>query len=155
MLWGSKSVLFFRTLKFLDVGWLCFTSHRQRGHLETVPPFTVPIEKLVFHTIPTGNGTPGRRVAIHYTTVAPRQLPLKQPKLHNSLYCLGSLRAASHYTISVVRRIKSDAICHDGSSQGIVANDCDTLRLFRIVTDRIIKCITDRKRVDSESARHN
>ena len=24
------------------VGWLCFTSHRQRGHLETAPPFTVP-----------------------------------------------------------------------------------------------------------------
>ena len=24
------------------VGWLCLTSHRQRGHLETAPPFTVP-----------------------------------------------------------------------------------------------------------------
>ena len=30
----------------LEVGWLCFTSHRQRGNLETapVPPFTVPCE---------------------------------------------------------------------------------------------------------------
>ena len=28
----------------LLVGWMCFTSHRQRGHLETVPPFTVPCE---------------------------------------------------------------------------------------------------------------
>ena len=26
------------------VGWLCFTSHRQRGHSEAVPPFTVPCE---------------------------------------------------------------------------------------------------------------
>ena len=26
------------------VGWLCFTSHGQRGHLETAPPFTVPCE---------------------------------------------------------------------------------------------------------------
>ena len=26
------------------VGWLCLTSHRQRGHLETTPPFTVPCE---------------------------------------------------------------------------------------------------------------
>ena len=26
------------------VGWLCLTSHRQRGHLETAPPFTVPYE---------------------------------------------------------------------------------------------------------------
>ena len=24
------------------VGWLCLTSHQQRGHLETAPPFTVP-----------------------------------------------------------------------------------------------------------------
>ena len=31
------------------------------------------------------------------------------------------LRAASHYTISVVQRIRSDTICHDGSSQVIVA----------------------------------
>ena len=26
------------------VGWLCLMSHRQRGHLETAPPFTVPCE---------------------------------------------------------------------------------------------------------------
>ena len=26
------------------VDWLCFTSHRHRGHLETAPPFTVPCE---------------------------------------------------------------------------------------------------------------
>ena len=26
------------------IGWLCFTSHRQRGHLETAPQFTVPCE---------------------------------------------------------------------------------------------------------------
>ena len=25
-------------------GWFCLTSHRQRGHLETAPPFTVPCE---------------------------------------------------------------------------------------------------------------
>ena len=25
-------------------GWLCFTSHRHRGHLDTAPPFTVPCE---------------------------------------------------------------------------------------------------------------
>ena len=31
-------------IHILLVGWLCFTSHRQRGHLETAPPFTVPCE---------------------------------------------------------------------------------------------------------------
>ena len=57
-------------------------SHRQRGHLETPPPFTVPCErvKLGFYTVPTENLTLGRHVAVHYTTAAPRQLhsvPLK------------------------------------------------------------------------------
>ena len=27
-----------------SVCWLCFASHRQRGRLETAPPFTVPCE---------------------------------------------------------------------------------------------------------------
>ena len=27
-----------------NVGWLCLTSHRQQGHLETAPSFTVPCE---------------------------------------------------------------------------------------------------------------
>ena len=30
---------------------------------------------LGFYTVPIGNRTPGRRVAVHYTTAAPRQLP--------------------------------------------------------------------------------
>ena len=30
---------------YLLVGWLCFTTHRQRGILETAPPFTVPFEE--------------------------------------------------------------------------------------------------------------
>ena len=29
-----------RELSSYKVGWLCLTSHRQRGHLETAPPFT-------------------------------------------------------------------------------------------------------------------
>ena len=33
----------------LLVGWLCLTSHRQRGHLETAPPFTVPCEGRELH----------------------------------------------------------------------------------------------------------
>ena len=44
--------------------------------LETAPPLTVPYEghKARFYTVPTGNRAPGRRVAVHYTTAAPRQL---------------------------------------------------------------------------------
>ena len=33
-----------RTCNPVYVDWLCLTSHRQRGHLETAPPFTVPCE---------------------------------------------------------------------------------------------------------------
>ena len=64
---------------FWLVGWLCFTSHRQRGHLETAPPPPHLLSlakdvKLSLYTVPTGNRTPGRRVAVHYTTAVPHQL---------------------------------------------------------------------------------
>ena len=29
----------------LLVGWLCLTSHRQRGHLETAPPIYCPLQR--------------------------------------------------------------------------------------------------------------
>ena len=32
------------SIDYFWVGWLCLTSHRHRGHLETAPPFTVPYE---------------------------------------------------------------------------------------------------------------
>ena len=32
------------SIKILLAGWLCLTFHRQIGHLETVPSFTVPCE---------------------------------------------------------------------------------------------------------------
>ena len=60
---------------------LCFTSLQQRAHLETAPPFTVPSKdvKLGKYTVPTGNRTPGRHMAVHYATTAPR-------KLHRQIY---------------------------------------------------------------------
>ena len=58
------------------VGWLGFTSHQQRGHLETAPPLLSLAKdvELGKYTVPTGNQTQGRRVAVHYTTAAPRKL---------------------------------------------------------------------------------
>ena len=55
---------------------LCLTSLQQRGHLETAPPFTLPLKdvKLGKYTVPTENRTPGRRVAVHYAIAAPRKL---------------------------------------------------------------------------------
>ena len=58
--------------------WLCLTSHRQRGHLETAPHllYLAKDVELGVNTVPTGNRTPGRRVAVHYTTGTPRQFCL-------------------------------------------------------------------------------
>ena len=57
-------------------GWLCYRSHRQRGHLETAPHLLSIAKnvKLGFYIVPTGNRTPGRSGAVHYTTTTPRQL---------------------------------------------------------------------------------
>ena len=51
------------------LGWLCFTSHRQRRHLDLANDV-----KLVSYTVPTGNRTPDRRMAVHDTAAVPRQL---------------------------------------------------------------------------------
>ena len=56
---------------------LCFTSLQQRGHLETAP-FLLSLAKdvkLGKYTVPTGNRTPNRHVAVHYATATPRKLP--------------------------------------------------------------------------------
>ena len=57
------------------VSWLCLPSHQERGHLETAPQFTVSCKgrEARFFTAPTGNRTPGRCVAVHYGTNAPRK----------------------------------------------------------------------------------
>ena len=40
---------------FRLVGWFCFTSHRQQGHLERAPPFTVPCKgREDFTSFPPG-----------------------------------------------------------------------------------------------------
>ena len=53
------------------LGWLGLTSHRQRGHLETVPPFTVPCEgrkaQFLHHSKP-GIKPRGSPLHNHYTT---------------------------------------------------------------------------------------
>ena len=52
---------------------MCFTSNRQRGHLETAPylPSLAKDAKLGFYNVPTENRTPGHRVAVHYRTAVP------------------------------------------------------------------------------------
>ena len=57
--------------------WLCFTSHRQRGHLETVPPFTVPCEgreaRFLHCSHQESNPGPSCGSPLHYScaTLAP------------------------------------------------------------------------------------
>ena len=40
--------------------------------------------ELGFYTVPTGNRTLGRRVAVHYTTAAPRH----RPRAHYDSHCM-------------------------------------------------------------------
>ena len=59
------------------VGWLCFTPNRQRGHLETARPFTVPCkgrEARSLHSFHR-NRTPDGRVASHNRCATPASLP--------------------------------------------------------------------------------
>ena len=68
------------------VGWLYLMSHRQRGHLETAPPFIVPCEEHEAQYLHRSHqeSNPGRCMAVHYTTAAPRQLP---PRFKRSQKC--------------------------------------------------------------------
>ena len=50
------------------VGWLCFASHQQRGHLETAPQFTVPCEGRGARYLHFATGIEPRGVALHSIT---------------------------------------------------------------------------------------
>ena len=56
-------------------GWLCFKSHRHRGHLETAPPFTVPYEvregQLLHRSHRESNPGPSRGSPLHYRKATP------------------------------------------------------------------------------------
>ena len=57
------------------VGWLCFTSHRQRGHLETAPQFTVPCKgreaQFLHRSHRESNSWPSRGSPLHYRCATP------------------------------------------------------------------------------------
>ena len=61
-----------------EVCWLCLTSHRQRGHLETVPPFTVPCEgresRYLHRFHRELNPGPSRGSPLHYRCATPLKL---------------------------------------------------------------------------------
>ena len=66
-----------KTIIHFDVGWLAvFYVSSTAYHLKTASHLLSLAKdaKLGFYTVPTGNRTPGRRVAVHYTTAVPRQL---------------------------------------------------------------------------------
>ena len=71
-------------------GWLCYKSHRHRGHLETAPQFTVPYEVREGRFLHRSHreSNPGRRVAVHYITAVPRQLQREQEEVFSVLISL-------------------------------------------------------------------
>ena len=63
----------------LVVGWLVvfYVPSTARSFRERRHPHLLSLAKdvkLGFYTVPTRNRTPGRHLAVHYTTAAPRQL---------------------------------------------------------------------------------
>ena len=74
--WGYHYVIYSRRLlelfKQLSL-FVFYVPSTATSFLETAP--LAKDEKLGKYTVPTGNRTPGRRVAVHYSTAAPRQLP--------------------------------------------------------------------------------
>ena len=57
----------------------CVLRHIDREVIKGRHPHLLSLAKdvkLGFYTVPTGNRTPDRRVAVQYTTAAPRQLHL-------------------------------------------------------------------------------
>ena len=65
------------------VGCLCFTSHRQRGHIEMAPPFTVPCEgreaRFLLCSHLESNPRPPRGSPLHYRCATPAPLMMSIP----------------------------------------------------------------------------
>ena len=64
-------------------------SHRQRGHLETAPPFTVPCKgreaRLIHHTHQESNSGLSRGSPLHYRCTTPAPLSLCTEVLGNAI----------------------------------------------------------------------
>ena len=67
---------------YMSVGWLCFTSHRQLGHLETAPQFTVPCEgreaRFLHRSHWESNPGPSRGSPLHYRCTTPAPLYMSE-----------------------------------------------------------------------------
>ena len=65
-----------------NVGWLCFTSHRQQGHLERAPPFIVPCKgrgaRSLHRSHRESNLGPSRGSPLHYRCATPAPLNMKK-----------------------------------------------------------------------------
>ena len=63
---------------FIGFGLLCLASHRQRGHLEMAPPFTVPCEgceaRSLHHSHQESNSGQSLGSSLHYRCATPAPL---------------------------------------------------------------------------------
>ena len=88
---------------------LCFTSHRQRGHLETAPAFTVPCEGResgFLHRSHRGsNPGPSRGSPLHYRCTTPAYSRSVLFVCINARVCLTSMFSLPYIT-------PSSLLCH-------------------------------------------
>ena len=88
---GPRSDLW-KLLYGLNIGWLVvfYVPSTARSFRDSIPIYC-PLQKdakLGFYTVLTGNRTAGRRVAVHYTTTAPRQLRIESIDLRKIITVL-------------------------------------------------------------------
>ena len=80
------------------VGWLYFTSHRRRGHLETAPPFTDPCEgreaRFSHRSHRESNTGQSLGSPLHYRCATPAPLNMSVLTLSNRSSDMNGLGAA-------------------------------------------------------------
>ena len=90
------------------VGWLWFMSQRQRGHLLSLAKDV----KLGFYTVPTGNRTPGRRVAVYSTTAAPRQLHIML-MVYGKIHYISKKQGYNSFLLKFVKSVRNSVIAYN------------------------------------------
>ena len=91
LMWNIVTFVYKLIRNHLLVGWLCSTSHRQQGHLETTPTFTVPCKgreaRFLHRSHRESNPRPSHGSPLHYRCATPA------PSYRNHLYWIfGQIR---------------------------------------------------------------
>ena len=127
------------------VGWLYLTSHRQRGHLETSPPFTVPCEGREARSIHRShrelNPGPSRGSPLHYRCATPASESLGLLLQDDSVILkVTSIPDTHTYLLELLNEYRrwhinrmDQSISKSDAQKIILCNTTVTLRIYRLL----------------------